>query len=64
MSDMVRSAHNSQAGERLPYQRPTLGRVRLEADQVLTAGCKTGPAPNSGAQNLCNLGPCNVTLGS
>jgi hypothetical protein len=50
---------------RLPYERPQLGKVRLEADQVLTAGCKTGPAPNSGASaNICTVGPCNQTIGS
>ena len=64
MSDLKRDADSSRGGDRLPYRKPTLGRVRLEADQVLTSGCKTGPAPNSGSAQLCTVAPCNNTIGS
>ena len=52
---------------RLPYERPHLARVRLEADQVLSGGCKLNSSgPNSGSAVSCAYptGPCNKTLGS
>ena len=53
---------------RRPYRRPRLGRVRLEADQVLTAGCKTvSSSRNSGIGLPCytpESGTCNQTTGS
>ena len=49
--------------ERMPYQQPRLGKVRLEADQVLGVGCKaTYGAPAS--TSYCNTGPCNSKLSS
>ena len=50
---------SSSNSERMPYERPQLGRVRLEADQVLTNGCKQGGGPNHGFDNACSVGPCN-----
>ena len=67
MSDVSKQAGVREASVRLPYERPRLGRVRLEADQVLTTGCKVAAGPNSGsggAGQLCTMGPCNSTTGS
>lgn len=53
--------------ERLVYERPRLGRVRLEADQVLSNGCKSTYGMNYGQTgNPCSLkaGPCNQKVGS
>ena len=50
---------------RLPYERPRLGRVHLQAEQVLATGCKTDSSgPNSGQLNACTLGPCGAIEGS
>ena len=52
---------------RSPYRKPRLGTVRLEADQVLTTGCKTtGESRNSAVGDLCSelSGPCRLTVGS
>ncbi len=49
----------------LPYERPRLGRVRLEADQVLATGCKSDQiGPNSGSDASCLVGPCSSVVGS
>ena len=49
---------------RLPYERPRLGRVRLQAEQILATGCKSGNlGPNSGQDSPCNLGPCGQIQG-
>jgi hypothetical protein len=47
---------------RLPYEPPHLGRVRLEADQVLGLGCKTAGQHISGG--TCATGPCGTEIAS
>ena len=42
--------------ERRPYQAPQLGRVKLEADQVLGIGCKTAGGLQFNLGNLINCG--------
>lgn len=58
------SGARSGAGDRLPYRRPQLGKVRLEADQVLDAGCKTQPNGTSAVTSTCLTGVCSQTIGS
>ena len=49
---------------RLPYRRPRLGRVHLDAEQILATGCKSGDVgPNSGQDSPCNVGPCGGIQG-
>jgi hypothetical protein len=63
--------HGDGAGDggvsaRLPYERPQLGRVRLEADQVLTTGCKlsSGDTNKHVTGSCAATGSCNYKTGS
>jgi hypothetical protein len=61
----MREANGSSGGAtRLPYERPRLGRVRLDADQVLTAGCKVTPPAVGSGTSTCTGGLCRSTTGS
>jgi hypothetical protein len=49
---------------RRPYSPPQLGRVSLEADQVLGVGCKTqsqvGNTSNPPMGGYCGITPCSA----
>jgi hypothetical protein len=64
MGDDIHSVTGETDVARLPYRRPQLGRVRLEADQVLTAGCKVVPLATGSGTSTCTGGLCNATTGS
>jgi hypothetical protein len=49
---------------RLPYARPHLGRVRLEAEQVLDAGCKLTPDGPGLGPSQCIGGGCHSNTGT
>jgi hypothetical protein len=61
--DLARQQPPERVSDRRPYCTPLLGRIGLEADQVLGVGCKsqvsisrTGVAPLGGC---CGITPCS-----
>jgi hypothetical protein len=57
MSSSTREA--PQDPQRRPYLRPQLGRVRVEADQVLAIGCKSTGFGDAPLATPCALGTCS-----
>ena len=49
--------------ERRPYEPPRVGRVNLEADEVLSAGCKSEYVSGSIPEAPCDWAGCTA-LGS
>ena len=52
------------ASPRKPYEKPTLRRFPLVADEVLATGCKMATVPSGGFQGFnCQVGGCSAVQG-
>jgi len=52
-------------GERKPYSKPAVERVRLVTDEAVLAACKVSGEVGQGASaQFCGTGDCGLLLGS